>query len=48
MREIPELLTPAAFIRVAESLGTTAGDAVEFFGGPATIYRYPPRETAAQ
>ena len=31
----------AASIRVAESLGATAGETVEFFGGPARLYEYP-------
>ena len=28
-------------IRVAESLGATAAETVDFYGGPAVLYRYP-------
>jgi RimJ/RimL family protein N-acetyltransferase len=35
----------AASIRVATSLGATAGATVEFFGGPARLYEYPRDET---
>ncbi|HWJ23865.1 MAG TPA: GNAT family N-acetyltransferase [Gemmatimonadaceae bacterium] len=31
----------AASIRVARALGATSGETVDFFGGPAVLYRYP-------
>lgn len=31
----------AASIRVARALGATPGETVDFFGGPAVLYRYP-------
>ena len=41
--EIISLIRPpnAASIRVAESLGAVAAETIEFFGAPATVYRYP-------
>lgn len=41
---ITSIIRPAnmASIRVAESLGATAAETVEFYGAPSVIYRYPP------
>jgi RimJ/RimL family protein N-acetyltransferase len=37
----------AASIRVAEALGAVRDGTIEFFGAPASIYRYPPPPASA-
>jgi RimJ/RimL family protein N-acetyltransferase len=41
--EVTSIIRPAnvASIRVATALGARAAETVDFFGAPATIYRYP-------
>lgn len=43
-REVVSVIRPGntASVRVARALGAEPGAAVEFFGGPAVLYRYPP------
>jgi len=45
---IASIIRPAnvASIRVAQSLGAIAGEAVEFFGAPSTVYWYTLRTTS--
>ena len=42
-RKIASIIRPdnTASIRVAQSLGAIAGETVEFFGAPSTVYWYP-------
>ena len=43
-REVVSVIRPgnAASARVARALGAEPGETVDFFGGPAVLYRYPP------
>jgi RimJ/RimL family protein N-acetyltransferase len=42
--EIISIIRPAnvASIRLAEALGATRAETIEFYGAPSSIYRYPP------
>lgn len=43
--EVVSIISPAnaASIRVARALGAEPAEAIEIFGGPSVVYRYPPR-----